>query len=1220
MTRPRLFARCCAVLPFLLLAFMLSAAAPRAASAQNLPPNCSPAGSVLCTSMYPTTWKYSNRATCRGFPERSSEAEAVQDIVTDYTRDNQCNLTVKPQGGWLSGGPHSIGYCGGVLNYPSLPYRNPNTGIAVTNYRLYDIDWQQPRPACGTSYDAQGTISMQTNLACPPGLTGAIFGQIVVDGRTNSSFYCAAGAVVPPKNLGKPDEKNCGIQTSRPIHIASGNKFLEETDYVAAGQGGLRFDRFYNHGGVPETQSDWWGGHWHTHIGRFWRHTYDRSILYVESGAITTASAYRADGKVIAFNLYNGAFASQKDVDDRLEKTAAGWKLTTSTDDVELYDADGKLLSMTTRGGLVQTLTYDDRALLISVTDSFGRALRFRYGAAARLVEMTDPAGGIFAYAYDTTGNVTSVTYPDAKTRTYVYNELVNTSNTNQPSALTGIIDENNARFSTWRYDAVGRAIYSGQANGVNATSLNFSSGSSTVTDALGQVRTYRYSPVQGVNKITSVSSVCRGCGLPASQSYDANGNIASRTDFNGNVTSFGFDLVRNLQTSRTEAAVSPRARTISTSWHPNYRIPSAITEPNRTTTLTHDSAGNVLTRTVADTTVTPNVSRTWTYTYDPFGRVLTEDGPRTDVSDVTTYSYHVCTTGARCGQLKSITNALGHVTTYDAYNANGQPTQVTDANGLITTLAFDARQRMTERCVGSYLPACSGGELSHLEYWPTGQLRMAVNADGSYNEFTYDDAHRLVGIRDGANNKIVYTLDALGNRTLENTYDPNLVLKRTHARVFNTLNQLWKEVNAAGTAGVTTTFSYDNDGNPTRLAAPLGRNGATAWDELGRIRQVTDALSGVTRFEFDANDNLASITDPRGLVTSYTFTAFDELKSLSSPDTGNTSNTYDSAGNLATSVDARNTIATHTYDALGRIATAAYRLGATTDQTLKFTYDAGTNGKGRLTAASDGLHSMAWSYDADGRVAGKSQSVTAGGPVLSIGYSYNAQGQLATLRMPSGKSLRIGFDPNGQVRSIALIGTPNTMILNNVTYDPFGPITGWTWGNGITMTRVFDADGKMSGTASSSPAVGNRTLGYDDAFRITSAVDSAAGGPSWNLGYDLLDRLNAASSGSTAIGYSYDASGNRLTQTGSSESTFQVSGASNRLSSTSGVLVRTYAYDAAGNPLTHWRYHSFLLQQRPDEDRESRFRWRDDLRLQRARAADTEIRRSHLQACLLHV
>ena len=82
------------------------------------------------------------------------------------------------------------------------------------------------------------------------------------------------------------------------------------------------------------------------------------------------------------------------------------------------------------------------------------------------------------------------------------------------------------------------------------------------------------------------------------------------------------------------------------------------MVEANRATTFTHESGGNVLTRTVTDTAVMPHVARTWSYTYDSFGRVLTEDGPRTNVSDVTTYSYYDCTTAVRCGQVKTITDA----------------------------------------------------------------------------------------------------------------------------------------------------------------------------------------------------------------------------------------------------------------------------------------------------------------------------------------------------------------------------------------------------------------------------------------------------------------------------------------------------------------------------------------------------------------------------------
>ena len=57
---------------------------------------------------------------------------------------------------------------------------------------------------------------------------------------------------------------------------------------------------------------------------------------------------------------------------------------------------------------------------------------------------------------------------------------------------------------------------------------------------------------------------------------------------------------------------------------------------------------------------------------------------------------------------------------------------------------------------------------------WPTGLLKKATNPDGSFVEYVYDAAHRLTEIRDGALNRVVYTLDNMGNRTAENTYDPS--------------------------------------------------------------------------------------------------------------------------------------------------------------------------------------------------------------------------------------------------------------------------------------------------------------------------------------------------------------------------------------------------------------------------------------------------------------
>ena len=55
-----------------------------------------------------------------------------------------------------------------------------------------------------------------------------------------------------------------------------------------------------------------------------------------------------------------------------------------------------------------------------------------------------------------------------------------------------------------------------------------------------------------------------------------------------------------------------------------------------------------------------------------------------------------------------------------------------------------------------------------------------------------------------------------------------------------------------------------------------------------------------------------------------------------------------------------------------------------------------------------------------------------------------------------------------------------------------------------------------------------------------------------------------------TTRGWSYDANGNRLTETGAAPSTYTISGTNNRVSSISGALPRTYTYGADGSVLTY--------------------------------------------------
>jgi YD repeat-containing protein len=94
-------------------------------------------------------------------------------------------------------------------------------------------------------------------------------------------------------------------------------------------------------------------------------------------------------------------------------------------------------------------------------------------------------------------------------------------------------------------------------------------------------------------------------------------------------------------------------------------------------------------------------------------------------VVDKTTYAYYTCTTGIQCGQLNTITNAAGQITTYNTYNSHGQPLTITDPNGVVTTLTYDSRLRLKTRQVGS--------ETTTFDYYPTGLVQKVTLPDSSY-------------------------------------------------------------------------------------------------------------------------------------------------------------------------------------------------------------------------------------------------------------------------------------------------------------------------------------------------------------------------------------------------------------------------------------------------------------------------------------------------------
>jgi len=1072
----------------------------------------------------------------------------------------------------------------------------------------YDTQWCTT-PAGGTpSCNSPITIGfIQATYVCPTGTSAAIYEVPGSYDPRVRTVYCRTpdpAYVQPPS-----PPKGCLSCLGNPIYAGSGEKFQVEQDYN--GRPGMSFARTYrsNPGRTFSLTNTAFADYSQT-MGTLIGGCYPGSYVipasstnvggcfpYISVGQNLYQLA-TADGRFIQFSGPNNAVAQNADINERVTQISVGgmteWQVTRDDDSVELYSTAGRLLQKTLRGGQVITYTYSTSSTpssiapgpgyLISQSDPFGHALSWTYNASGQMTQMTDPAGGIYQYTYDGIGNLNGVTYPDSTTRTYWYNESANTGGTSLPGALTGITDESGVRFATYQYAATwypsGVAVSTQHAGGVDSYTFAYDAASyyygnairtAVVTDPLGASRTYNLQRNLSYNyDAGQVQPAASGSGtVAANEYYDANGNRSWSPDFNQIGTNSGFDLTRNLEIWRIEAYGMPSARTITTQWSPNFRLPTVISvyaggyqsanpggTPLRTTAFSYDGSGSLLTKTVTDTTVTPNVSRTWTYTYNSFGRMLTVKGPRTDVNSTTTYTYYTCTTGYQCGELHTVTDAVGNVTTYNTYNANGQPLTITDPNGVVTTLTYDGRQRLTSRQVGS--------ETTSFSYHPTGLLKKVTLPDSSYIQYSYDGAHRLTQISDGAGNSIQYTLDAMGNRTAEKVYDPSSVLHRTHTRAYNSLNDLYQDINAAGTSTVTTTFGYDDNANQTSIAAPLNRNTTNAYDALNRLTRITDPANGSTYFSYDPADDLTSVKDPRNLTTNYGYNSFGDLTTQVSPDTGTTTNTYDSGGSLATSTDARGAISTYAYDALNRVTSIGYQSGGVADQTLVFSYDAGTNGKGRLTSASDANHALSWTYDGLGRVTGK--GLTVGTVSKSVGYGYT-NADLTAVVTPSGQNVVYGYNSNHQVVSVTVNGTT---VLSGVTYEPFGVVSGWTWGNGSTSTRSFNTDGLISQIVSAGVTLG---YGYDNANRISGITDSSNGTLSWTYGYDALDRLTSATTNSITDGWTYDANGNRMTQTGTNPITFSVNSGNNQLSSTSGSLVRSYSYDAAGNAQAYGSY-----------------------------------------------
>jgi YD repeat-containing protein len=356
--------------------------------------------------------------------------------------------------------------------------------------------------------------------------------------------------------------------------------------------------------------------------------------------------------------------------------------------------------------------------------------------------------------------------------------------------------------------------------------------------------------PNQGSPRSTGFSQP-PGAGCAAANdsiTLDASGIPAQTTDFNGFQTCYANIDGRGIVAQKLEGIPagmtcpsnmlpqvgSLTQRLTTTRWDPTWNIKSAEAEPKHIETFAYNgltdpisggvrvctpqSAGLpdgrlivVLCARYEQATTDANGSqgfgapttgalRQWSFTYNQYGQVLTATTPTQSANDTlprtTTYTYYSDTSlsggvGHTLGDVATVTNPLGQLTTYTSYDADGRLLSSTDPSGTVTTQAYWPRGWLQTQTV---TPVSGTALTTSYTYYPTGLLQTVTLPDTTTLSYLYDDAHRLTDVIDGAGNKLHYVLDNLGNRTNEQVSDASGKLASSVTRVFDALNRVQSE------------------------------------------------------------------------------------------------------------------------------------------------------------------------------------------------------------------------------------------------------------------------------------------------------------------------------------------------------------------------------------------------------------------------------------------
>jgi RHS repeat-associated protein len=1073
----------------------------------------------------------------------------------------------------VQGGLIAPTYCmaSGIERLPDVPVWGVSPGSWVPGPIL------GPSNDPGSDYNDGGSGDSGGGFEGNPGENEAVKDASQGDGCGGSN---------PTHDTSNPAHAN-------PIVLSTGNKIEPEMDFTSTGELPLQLTRTYNH---------YWK--YPGLFGKYWVSSLDYTLVIASDESIIFAQ--RPDGRRIKF--IKDTVVANHWLEDKANPVASIYKvggqffqLRTEDEFSETYDSSGRVMRRSNSNGIAWVFLYENN-YLTTVRHSSGRLngssldrSMTLHWTGNKLTSITAPDGSEFNYTYtaDAFGvgmhRLASTVSPNATdnpavTTTYQYEDA------RFPGGLTGKLF-NGARYSTFTYDANGRATLSehaGPSAGTYVDAYQFSyDGAPVAPPADGppdppapgvqcDLVTHRCPrPQFAPDPETSAASLADAEDKAAAEDamismIPATTTTVWETNPLGIQTKYTF-LDGKLSTVSGLASAHCSARSSSRSYDSNgyddlvtdFRgymtdynyaangqltnvVEASGTADARTTAYTWDTVRN------RPLTITVNGLSQTTFTYSPENRIasvavknLTSNGTANQTHTWTNQYTRWGVASALKTMVSTSPLSTDSITT--SYSEDGDLLTVTRTIGGATyTTTYSGYDGLGhpgsvvgpngDRVDFAYYP---GGKLKSVTTYPDGATAATATTkylNGLVNSSTGPDGVTTTYAYDNARRLKTESRPIIGGTaTRTYTYDAGSNATRVDVdlggtlafRAYTDYDELGRVIARRGNHSENSSYTYDVNGNLATTKDSNGKITTLEYDGLNRLKKSTDPDSYFTQIEHDKADRVSKVTDPRSKVTTYGYDGFGQLWNEVSPDRGTTSYIYLASGLLDTMTRANGVQSKYVYDDWGRVTSIT-----ASGQSETFGYDTCTNGVGRLCSTTAPTSSFSYTYEKDGRMRSRSDTITVGGSTSTsaANYTYDAVGRRYTLSYPNGEKLTYAYS-SGQPSSMTItMGGVVKNVVSGANYEPFGALSGYTHGNGLVRDLVFDLDGRYSSITSKNGTASLQSLGYgyDLNDRITTITNNVT--PAWgeNYGYDALSRLTTAN----GTLYTYDANGNRLTKT----------------------------------------------------------------------------------------